>query len=133
MDQLHINSDEMHRRENYLLKMMCKTLHKLKERFPEHIPTVVRNLFDNFEQLNSHVKIDPNELSTQIMELQPNEIMGVYVRKANCSLLFTKSPSSNEVTIAPFQVNLSNEQIYGDVQVVGGDINGDIQVKHTHQ
>lgn len=133
MDQLHINSDELHRRENYLLTMMCETIHKFQERFPEHIPTVVRNLFDKFEELNSHGKIDPNKLSTQIMELQPNEIMGVYVRKANCSLLLTKSPSQNEVTIAPFQVNLSNEQIYGDVQVVGGDINGDIQVNHTQQ
>lgn len=122
-DDLHanINSAHLHRTEKFLLTDMCKTIKGLQQ----HIPPVVKNLFDKFEQLHSDGEIDPNQFSTQIRELQPNEMMGVYVREANCSMLLMMSPSSNEVTIAPFQVNLSNEQIYGD------NINGDIQVKHT--
>lgn len=55
-------------------------------------------------------------------------MMGIYVRNSNCGLMLMKSSSaeSNEITIATFQSNLSNDQIYG----TDDNIIGDIQVKY---
>lgn len=119
-----MNGDQLYSGERALLALLCATLHDIEEPF---VPDVVRNLFDKLRHLHSQPEIDPISLSTQINELQADEMMGIYVRETNCSLLLKKSPASNEVTMAAFQLNLSNEQIYGDIH--GDNLNGDIQVK----
>lgn len=126
MDFIHMNSDQLRRVEGGMLSIICETMRAFEE---PHNPDVVRDLFDKLRQLHNHTELDPIILSTQFMELRPNGMMGIYVRKANCGLFLKKSPASNEVTMATFQVNLTNEQVYGDNR--GDNINGDIQVEHT--
>lgn len=120
------NSDELHRVEVCMLMLMCETIDAIEEQL---MPEIVRKCFDKLIQLYVSVKIDPIKLSTQIKELQPNEMIGVYVRNANCSMLIKKSPLNNEVTLAAFPVNLTGKQVYGDGN--GRNINGDIQVRRT--
>lgn len=109
-----------------ILALMCDVIGE----FEPHIPNEIVTMFDKMHEL--HVpKINPTELSGQISVLQPNQMMGIYVRKANCALFMYRSPfieiddDKKNITLATFQVNLSNQDIYGS----DDDINGDIQVK----
>lgn len=113
-----------------ILSLMCDVIGE----FEPHIPHEIVKLFDNMHEL--HVpKINPNELSGQISVLQPNQMMGIYVRKANCALFMYRSPfieiddDKKNITLATFQANLSNQDNYGDED----DINGDIQVKNVRR
>lgn len=104
--------------------MMCDVLNEFEK---THIPDAVRKLFMNMQQLHCQAaKMDPVELSSQIRNLHPNEMMGIYVRNSNCGLMLMRPPSeeSSEMTIASFKPNLSSKEIYG----TDDNIHGDIQV-----
>lgn len=111
-----------------LLALMCDVISE----FDQNISIEVALLFERLYSL--HVpQMTSTELSEQMSQLEPKQMMGIYVRKANCAvflcrMLATKSEDNkDEITLATFQANLSNEQIYGDEEGVCHDI----QVKST--
>lgn len=130
---------------------MCDVLNEFDQ---PHVPDVVRDLFTNMHELlcqakksypvkndtvdspsHGRIKIDPAELSLQIRNLQPKQMMGIYVRNANCGLMLMRSPSddSDRIAIATFQPNLTNEQIYGTDDNISGDIQVNIRDTITIQ
>lgn len=105
----------------YRLALMCDILNECE------IPNMeaVRKLFSSMHDLHDVTKLDTgSKISSQIQNLRPNQMMGIYVRNSNCGLMMMRSPSeqSYEMTIASFQPNLTNEQIYGNEDSVKGDI-----------
>lgn len=113
----------LHRTEKCLLATMCEVIDDFMQ---SHIPDTVKRLFANMKQLHFADKFDSKLLSTQINNLQAQQMLAVYCRKANCGLFLMRAQSSDELTMATFQVNLTNEQIYGNVEA--NKITGDIQV-----
>lgn len=109
-----------------MLALMCDVISE----FDRHISIEVSLLFERLYSL--HVpKMTSTELSEQMSELQPKQMMGIYVRKANCAVFLCRMQATkaednkDEITLATFQANLSNEQIYGDEE----GVHHDIQVK----
>lgn len=117
------------RTECALLAMMCDVINGFEQ---QDMPDVVKDLFKKMYSLHCQNKIEPNKLSAQMKNLQPKQMMGVFLRKANCGLFLmrSKSEKSDEVTMATFLANLPNEEIYG---IDDTKINGDIQVTEMHQ
>lgn len=107
-----------------MLVTICEVINEFKS---THVSETVK-LFANMKQLYYADQFDPKALSTQITELEANQMLGVYIRKANCGMFLKRTESADDVIVATFQVNLTNEQVYGNVE--GNEINHDIQVMH---
>lgn len=108
-----------------LLVTMCEVINESKSlRVPETV-----KLFANMKQLYIGEQFDPKVLSTQITNMEANQMLGVYIRKANCGLFLKRTELADEVIMATFQVNLTNEQVYGNVE--GNKIRHDIQVMQS--
>lgn len=107
----------MHQTESYLLQQFNDVVQKLGT------PTL-KQLFATLKQLYCEDKYNPILISQQLKNLQPGDMLGIYVRAQNCGLFIhmARDGPKGEVTIATFSASLPNEIIYGD------PINGDIQV-----
>lgn len=95
-----------------------------------HVPDNVQNLFTSMHNMYRQSKTSPAEyvLSSQIRKLHAKQMMGIYVRSANCGMLLLTPDDTSQITIATFQPNLTNEQIYGS----DDNVYGDIQVNLTN-
>lgn len=113
---------ELEQTEIGLLAMMDDAVNNIDERI---IPSRVRLLFDNMHALYRQDEFKPEMISNQIRHgiMSPHDMIGIYVRSANCGL-FLSQTQTGTVTMATFQANLSNKDIYG----VRKNRNGDIQV-----
>lgn len=121
----HANFNRLERTEKCLLGTLCDVINEFKLPL---IPETVKKMFESIEQLQFDDQFDPKVLAAQIGELQAKQMLGVYMRKANCGLFLVRTPSADTIIAATFQANLSDERIYGDVP--SHKINKDIQVKY---
>lgn len=113
----------LERTEKCLVGTLCDVINEFKT---INIPESVKKLFVNLERLYLGDRFDASILSEQIGDLQAKQMMGVYMRKANCGLFLMRTQSTDALIAATFQANLTNETIYGDVE--RPNINNDIQV-----
>lgn len=106
-----------------LLAMMDDVINDMGDRA---IPNNVRVLFDNMYDLYGQNVFAPEKISNQIQAISnPDDMMGIYVRNANCGL-FLLQTQPQTVTLATFQANLANKHIYGSAK----NPNNDLQVIH---
>lgn len=101
--------------EKCLLLMMCDIINDFQT---IHIPETVKQLYDNMKHLYSGDQIDPEVLSTRITGLQPEGMLGVYIRGANCGLFLKRMKSVDKLVVATFQVNLSTDRIYESTESI---------------
>lgn len=108
---------DLHQTESYILQQFNDVVQK------RGTPTL-KQLFAKLKQLYCDDECNPKLISQQLENLQPGDMLGIYVRAQNCGLFIhmPKDGPKDEVTICTFSASLPNEIIYGD------SINGDIQV-----
>lgn len=83
------------------------------------LPLTSIKLLQRFQKLMP--LIDSNAISTELQQLNPGEMLGMYVRKQNSCLIVYHLPATDEYIVSTFPVLLTKNQLY--------DCDSDAQVK----
>lgn len=101
--------------EMILTSLMVDTLEFINKKFS--IPATTLKLFHNFESM--HPLTDANLISNALKDIQPGEMLGMFVLKQNCGLMVYK-PQTQNLIFSTFPAKFNSSEI--------GDRNTDFQV-----
>lgn len=104
-------SDNLIEEENYLLSLMRKTIQE-HHSIPQILET--RSLFDKWMEMVVDSYISAEKTSNVIRNLQPGQLLAIYVRAQNCGLLISiPKLHPNDIIWSTFPVSNKNNTVTG--------------------